>query len=183
MKNRTAKRDCEPRSAPDLLTELGWPGQDDCEGSMNRNHWIIFVAGVALGASQVECSSKFSSCEARRNCPAAGGPGTDGGSSGEVGNDTGEGGGAATDDAGEGGSAGADDATGSNDARGGVGGEAEEAEEGSAGATSECGDGKIGRDEQCDQGAGNGAKAYGRGLCTDQCQRAPYCGDGVRNGP
>jgi fibro-slime domain-containing protein len=45
-----------------------------------------------------------------------------------------------------------------------------------------CGDGIAAGTEQCDNGANNvpaGSMPYGRGVCTDQCQLAPYCGDGI----
>jgi len=41
-----------------------------------------------------------------------------------------------------------------------------------------CGDGVLQNPpELCDQGTLNKAQAYGVGLCTNQCQPAPYCGD------
>ena len=46
-----------------------------------------------------------------------------------------------------------------------------------------CGNGNLDPGEGCDQGASNRANAYGKGLCTTQCQVAPYCGDGFINGP
>jgi hypothetical protein len=135
---------------------------------MTHDHWITFIAFVAFGAPQIfACSSQFSSCEARRKCAHAGPSAADGGRSGEAGSN-----------AGEGGSADGDHAL--------VGVGRADGEElgaaGSAGASSDCGDGEVGAGEQCDQGAANSAKAYGPGRCTDKCQSAPFCGDGVRNG-
>ncbi len=45
-----------------------------------------------------------------------------------------------------------------------------------------CGDGIAAGTEQCDNGAMNvpaGSNPYGRGVCTDMCLLAPYCGDGI----
>lgn len=45
-----------------------------------------------------------------------------------------------------------------------------------------CGDGIAAGTEQCDNGAKNvpaSSNPYGRGVCTDMCKLAPYCGDGI----
>ncbi|HZU83248.1 MAG TPA: DUF4215 domain-containing protein [Polyangiaceae bacterium] len=45
-----------------------------------------------------------------------------------------------------------------------------------------CGDGIAAGKEQCDNGANNvpaSSNPYGRGVCTDACLLAPYCGDGI----
>jgi fibro-slime domain-containing protein len=45
-----------------------------------------------------------------------------------------------------------------------------------------CGDGIAAGTEQCDNGPSNvpaSSNPYGRGVCTDMCTLAPYCGDGV----
>jgi fibro-slime domain-containing protein len=45
-----------------------------------------------------------------------------------------------------------------------------------------CGDGIAAGTEQCDNGAKNvpaASNPYGRGVCTDTCLLAPYCGDGI----
>lgn len=56
---------------------------------------------------------------------------------------------------------------------------------GSAGAQpmTTCGNGSIDAGEDCDLGAKNAADAYGPAACTDQCKKAPYCGDSKKNGP
>jgi fibro-slime domain-containing protein len=49
-----------------------------------------------------------------------------------------------------------------------------------------CGDSAVDAayGEACDNGANNvGDDAYGPGICTTQCQLAPNCGDGRKNGP
>lgn len=45
-----------------------------------------------------------------------------------------------------------------------------------------CGDGIAAGTEQCDNGTNNvpaSSNPYGRGVCTDMCMLAPYCGDGI----
>jgi len=64
----------------------------------------------------------------------------------------------------------------------GEAGEAGLGGEGNSGSLS-CGNGKLDPGEDCDLGPSNDSNAYGPELCTDRCKKAPYCGDGVRNGP
>ena len=50
--------------------------------------------------------------------------------------------------------------------------------------TASCGDGILQPGwEECDNGAANSDSAYGPSACTASCHYAPYCGDGVEQGP
>jgi len=143
---------------------------------------LVGVTGGAVFVSQ-GCSGNFSSCADTRTCappeePQGGGGGapdamSDGGSESPAGAEGGEGGTL--------GVAGSSiTMAGSGDAGEGLGGEL-----GGGGAppTTTCGNGKPDVGEECDLGAKNAANAYGPTACTDQCKKAPYCGDAKKNGP
>lgn len=126
---------------------------------------LISVAVLFSGLLSVStaCSGDFKSCEAALSCVASGGV------AGTAGREP--------DDAGQGPGAG-----GSPDESAGAGGTDGPGGGASGAAPTGCGNGEIGPGEECDQGLANSANAYGPDLCTDRCRRAPYCGDGKRNG-
>ncbi len=55
---------------------------------MKLKYWLLGLGLGALAAQQLACSSEFTSCQAKRNCPA-GGSGGAGGEAGEAGDATG----------------------------------------------------------------------------------------------
>ena len=133
------------------------------------------------------CSGEFRSCYTTYTCPAggrsAGGDaGDEGGEAGEAGSRGGEGpvSGGRSGDHGPQGQAGTT-TNGGAGGEAGISGEAGLGAEGGAVPTG-CGNSKVDPGEDCDLGPENDPDAYGPGLCTNRCKKAPFCGDGKRNG-
>lgn len=155
---------------------------------MNRKYCVaVGVCGLVFVSQFVSaCSAEFRSCYTTRTCPAGGQS-----AGGDAGNEVGEAGAGGTVSGSKPASGGT---TGNNTPHGeagtkteaGAGGEAGTGDDAGAGGggpvPSSCGNGTLDPGEDCDLGPANDSSAYGPDLCTDRCKKAPYCGDGTRNG-